>query len=71
MVGAYCKFCDHRCFVERLVPGSLVTHLATCSRGMEHDRERLGYDHTTAFNPHFPEQVAQYKRVVQEGKAKP
>lgn len=50
-MGPYCKFCDRRCFVERHVPGSTVTILATCPRGMEHDRAMTGYDHTTAINP--------------------
>ena len=51
MAGVYCKFCDHRCFVYRIVPGSNVTHLATCAAGMAFDREQLGVDHTTAVNP--------------------
>lgn len=51
MAGAYCKFCDNRCFVFRIVPGSNVTHLATCTEGMAFDREKLGVDHTTAGNP--------------------
>jgi hypothetical protein len=64
MSGSYCKFCGHRCFVYRLVPNSVITHLATCPRGMAFDRERTGYDHTTAFNPFYPEQVKQYERVM-------
>lgn len=51
MAGAYCQYCDHRCFVYRLVPGTHITHLATCSEGMAHDRAVLGVDHTTAINP--------------------
>ncbi len=51
MAGAYCQFCDHRCFVPRIVPNSNLTHLATCTRGMAFDREHLGVDHTTATNP--------------------
>lgn len=51
MAGAYCKFCDQRCFVYRIVPGSTVTHLATCARGMAFDREQLGVDHATTVNP--------------------
>jgi hypothetical protein len=62
MSGSYCKFCGHRCFVYRLVPNSRVTHLATCRRGMSFDRERTGYDHTTAFNPLDQEQLDQYIR---------
>jgi len=55
MAGAYCKFCDHRCFVYRVVPGSNVTHLATCPEGMALDREKLGVDYTTAVNLMAPE----------------
>lgn len=51
MSGAYCRYCDRRCFVDRVVPGSVVTHLATCPKGMAHDRAALGVDHTTAINP--------------------
>lgn len=51
MAGAYCKFCDNRCFVYRIVPGSHVTHLATCAEGKAFDREQLGVDADTAINP--------------------
>lgn len=61
MPGSYCKFCDSRCFVERIIPdpkpGSIAAavggriHMATCPKGMEHDRKVSGYDHTTAINP--------------------
>lgn len=55
MAGAYCKFCGRRCFVLRVIPDGPEKgwegHLATCQRGMEHDREQTGYDHTTAINP--------------------
>lgn len=57
MAGAYCKFCDNRCFVLRRMPvdarwkpGEDV-HLATCSQGAAYDRTHTGYDHTTAVNP--------------------
>jgi hypothetical protein len=66
MAGSYCKYCGQRCFVMRLVPNSTVTHLATCHKGMEHDRKGTGYDHTTAFNPADPEQVREYERIMQE-----
>lgn len=69
MAGAYCKFCGDRCFVLRWIPNSHVSHLATCERGMALDRERTGYDHTTAFNPCDPEQRAAYERLVEERKA--
>lgn len=61
-MGPYCRFCDHRCFVERIVPGehapntllgATAGHLlmATCPAGMANDRELTGHDHTTAINP--------------------
>lgn len=54
-MGPYCKFCDQRCFVPRWVPGHGSIILATCAKGMEHDREHTaGYDHTTAVNPSDP-----------------
>lgn len=52
MSGAYCQYCDRRCFVDRVLPdGSWSGHMATCLQGMEHDRRETGYDHTTAINP--------------------
>lgn len=56
-MGAYCRYCDRRCFLLRTLPGDAKSGageticLATCTRGMEHDREVTGYDHTTAINP--------------------
>ena len=58
MAGAYCKFCDQRCFVDRKMPTDArwmpgrYVHLATCEKGAAHDREQTGYDFTTAINPH-------------------
>jgi hypothetical protein len=58
MPGAYCQFCDTRCFVLRqiYVDGKLTWtgHLATCERGKQHDREVCGQDADTAFNPYAP-----------------
>lgn len=53
MAGAYCQYCGERCFVLRVLPApdGRELHLATCTRGMEHDRAVTGYDHTTARNP--------------------
>lgn len=52
MAGAYCQFCDKRCFVARTLPdGSWSGHMATCVAGMAHDRAVTGHDHTTAINP--------------------
>lgn len=57
MAGSYCKYCDQRCFVERELPngswnGYTRLHMATCPKGMDHDRKRTGYDCRTAHNPH-------------------
>lgn len=62
MAGSFCRYCDQRCFVERVIPGPHETgtllavtgghlHMATCRLGMEHDRKVTGYDYTTATNP--------------------
>lgn len=57
MAGSYCKFCDRRCFVDRVMPAAArwnpgrSVHLATCAAGMAHDLEQTGYDHATAINP--------------------
>ena len=55
MAGAYCRYCGQRCFVYRevIVGGEFVWggHMATCDRGMEHDRSVLAMDSTTAHNP--------------------
>lgn len=68
MAGAYCKFCNHRCFVERVIPGGpqkgWTGHLATCARGKEYDRTQTGgYDADTAVNPVTQPQTA---RVVRQ-----
>lgn len=68
-MGPYCQFCGHRCFVERFVPGSNATILATCPKGMAHDRERSGYDHTTAVNPNDPA-IKAYAAAIRENVAK-
>lgn len=51
-MGPYCKFCDRRCFVPRVIP-STGKHqiMATCAAGAAHDRAVTGYDHSTATNP--------------------
>ena len=51
-MGPYCEFCDFRCFVVRVLPGTREQILmATCLAGMAHDREVTGHDHRTALNP--------------------
>lgn len=63
MAGAYCKFCGRRCFVLRVIPDGhdkgRSLHLATCQRGMEHDREATGHDHETAVNPVLDPEAAE------------
>ncbi len=55
-MGSYCNYCGHRCFVYRkvIVGGETLWsgHMATCPRGMEHDRRSLGMDSSTAHNPY-------------------
>lgn len=55
MAGAYCNYCDHRCFVYRevRVNGELIWagHMATCKAGAEHDRRELGVTFREAHNP--------------------
>lgn len=52
MAGAYCRYCNNRCFVYRVLPDrSWSGHMATCAEGMAFDRAQTGYDHTTAINP--------------------
>jgi hypothetical protein len=66
--GAYCRYCDHRCFVYRQVRvgGELVWagHMATCPKGAAHDRRVLGVDHTQAHNPMDPEPRDSDTRVI-------
>lgn len=52
-MGPYCKYCDMRCFVPRIVPGREgPILLATCHGGMRHDRQYTrGHDHRTTENP--------------------
>lgn len=52
MAGSYCRYCNHRCFVLRILPDGTQLHMATCAQGMEHDRTVTGHEHTTARNPH-------------------
>ena len=55
MAGAYCRYCDQRCFVYRqvIVSGEIVWagHMATCAKGAEWDRRQLGVDFQHAHNP--------------------
>lgn len=55
MAGAYCQYCGHRCFVDRVIPDGPMKgwsgHLATCGPGMAHDLKVTGHTHLTAVNP--------------------
>lgn len=51
-MGPYCRYCDQRCFVHRVLADGRPMLLATCPDGMAHDRAACGQDHTTAINPH-------------------
>ena len=52
MPGAYCRYCDHRCFVDRVLPDTgRRLHMATCPAGKDHDRTVSGFDADTAINP--------------------
>ena len=52
MPGAYCRYCDHRCFVDRVLPDTgRRLHMATCPAGKTHDRTMSGFDADTAINP--------------------
>lgn len=47
-MGPYCKYCDQRCFQPdpyglARVHGAPVI-LATCTKGMEHDKKAVGYN---------------------------
>jgi hypothetical protein len=70
MAGAYCKFCDNRCFVERVIPSGpqmgWTGHLATCKAGKEYDRTQTGgFDSSTAINPvTHPRQASLVRRVA-------
>lgn len=50
-MGPYCKFCDFRCFVIRVLPDGTTRMMGTCLRGMEFDRRACGLDHIAAINP--------------------
>jgi hypothetical protein len=51
MPGSYCRYCGHRCFVERVLPNGRHLHMATCLDGAMHDLTVTGYTYQTARNP--------------------
>jgi hypothetical protein len=72
MAGSYCKFCDTRCFVPRVIPDGpkegTSLHLATCQPGMDYDLGQTGHTHITALNPVTePEAVAELARQLDGG----
>lgn len=51
-MGAYCRYCNRRCFLLRTLPDGRTICLATCSTGMAHDRSVTGgHDHRSTRNP--------------------
>ena len=74
MAGAYCRYCDQRCFVLRVIPDGpqkgWTGHLATCQRGMAHDLKVVGHTHITAINPILEPDAAAAVRGKPEGAAK-
>lgn len=76
MAGSYCKFCDRRCFVYRIIPAEpgvrseWAGHLATCARGKEFDRQQTGgFDSTNTINPMTAERIEQLHREIAEADA--
>lgn len=78
MAGAYCMFCDQRCFVSRIVPGGLYMgtswHMATCPEGKKHDAMSTdGYNADNSLNPvtdEIPAEVSlrgQAHHLLQQG----
>ena len=74
MAGAYCRFCEHRCFVLRVIPDGPQKgrsfHLATCQHGMMHDFGQTGHTHITAINPVTEPEAAQAARSAAETAAR-
>lgn len=71
MAGAYCKFCNRRCFVYRIIPDGPRQgwggHLTTCVDGMAHDLKETGHTHITAINPVLePDAAAAIAAEIQE-----
>lgn len=62
MAGAYCQYCDQRCFVLRKLPDGSQLHMATCPKGMEHDRAVTGHDHITARKRAESETIGDFMR---------
>ena len=74
MAGAYCRFCQTRCFVYRVIPDGPSKgwsgHLATCQAGMAHDLKKTGHTHLSAVNPILdPDAAEAIGLEMQEGKS--
>lgn len=50
-MGGYCRYCDRRCFLLRVLNNGETRLLATCTRGKEHDYAACGETAETACNP--------------------
>ena len=61
-MGSYCKFCQTRCFVVRVIPDGPSKGwsgcMATCQGGMAHDLAKTGHTHLTAVNPVTEQEAA-------------
>jgi hypothetical protein len=50
-MGPYCRYCDRRCFVPRVLRDGSTMLLATCGMGVIHDDLACGETYMTARNP--------------------
>lgn len=50
-MGGYCRYCDLRCFLLRVLKDGQSVLLATCTSGMNNDLAKTGQTHETAVNP--------------------
>lgn len=50
-MGGYCRYCNHRCFLLRVLKDGQTVLLATCPSGMNNDLAKTGQTHETAVNP--------------------
>lgn len=50
-MGPYCRYCNRRCFLQRVLLTGKSILLATCPAGMNHDLAATGETHETAVNP--------------------